>query len=152
MRTLVLALALVGFGACELPPREGRVIDRETSAPVAGAQVIELWQAGRALSDVAATRHVRRSTTDAEGRFILGAERSMRTTQAARTPGYVIAHPSYGVVRFGEPRAADSTLEFAISRDDVAARNALAALCESPPREDWERDLAASLCRSPRGT
>lgn len=143
---LALAAMLLGAGACELPALRGRVVDRDTHAPIAGARVVELWRAGRALSDVAATRSWRVATTDAEGRFELPRETSARALRAGRAPSYVLIEPRYGLVRAGEREPVAGALDFEMSRDDVTARQSFAALCESRPREDWEREVAAAFC------
>lgn len=146
MERLVLALiALLGIApACEAPAVSGRVVDRETRAPIAGVGVVELWREGRALSDVAATKHVRSATTGRDGRFALAAEASLG--MGADAPSYVLVHRDYGLARAGERDPRGGALDFEMSRDDVAAQRALASLCESPPREAWEREIARAFC------
>lgn len=142
----MLAVLSLGVGACELPARRGRVVDGDTRAPIAEVRVVELWRAGRALSDVAATRHVRLATTDREGRFALPAETSAGALRGGAAPSYVLVHPSYGLVRAGEREPIEGVLDFEMSRADVTAQQSLTALCESRPREDWEREIAAEVC------
>jgi hypothetical protein len=142
----VLAAMLIGVGACEVPALHGRVVDRETRGPVEDVRVVELWRAGRALSDVAATRLVRFAKTDREGRFAFPAESAAGVLRAERTPSYVLIHAGYGLVQAGAREPIGGALDFEVSHADVTALQALGALCESRPREEWEREIAAEIC------
>ncbi len=142
---IVLALPLLLAARCSLPAIEGRVLDRETRAPIAGVRVIELWRGGRAWSDVAATLATRSATTDAAGRFSFSEQSSARG--GAEQPTYVFAHSSYGLARHDLPPAGDAGPPvFLLSASDAAARSALATLCASATREEWERELAREFC------
>ena len=132
--------------SCALPAVRGRVVDRDTHAPIAEVRVVEQWRAGRALSDVAAVVHARIATTDAEGRFAIPRETSASAARADRAPSYVLVHARYGLVRAGEREPSAAELVFEMSLADVTARQSLAALCESPPHEDWERAIAPEIC------
>lgn len=144
---LVLGGALLlGAGSCEAPAVAGRVVDRETRAPIAGVGVFEVWRSGRVLSDVAATRHTRTARTDRDGRFSLASEASVRGAGAPQAPSYVLVHRDYGLVHAGERDPRSGALAFELSRGDAAAQRSLASLCESPPREEWERAIAREFC------
>ena len=149
LRVGCLALATLAAAApsCTLPAVRGRVLDRDTRAPIAEVRVVEVRRSARALSDAAATLHARVAKTDAEGRFALPDEASSTVAlRGGRAPTYVLAHPRYGLVRSGDREPTDAELVFEMSLSDVTAQQALASLCESPPREDWERELAAEIC------
>jgi hypothetical protein len=136
-----------GRGCCSLPPVEGRVLDRDTRAPIAGALVVEQWRGGLAPSDEPPVLHARFATSDPAGRFALEAARApgLRFAFGGGRPRYAFVHPRYGFVRAGEPAAAGG-LVLEGSRADVASQRALAALCETAPRNDAERELASRAC------
>lgn len=111
--------------------------------------MVEQRRSARALSDVAATLHARLAKTDAAGRFAFPDETPASVGVAlrgGRAPSYVLVHPRYGLIRSDEQDPGDAELAFEMSLTDVTAQRSLAALCESPPREDWERELAAEVC------
>ncbi len=146
---LAIAALLVGTGSsCTLPAVRGRVLDRDTRAPIAGVRVVEQRRSARTLSDVAATLHARIAKTDAGGRFAFPGEAatSMVALRGGRAPSYVLVHPRYGLIRSGDQEPTGAELGFEMSLTDVTAQQSLASLCESPPREDWERELAAEIC------
>jgi hypothetical protein len=149
---IALVLAALPFWAapsCSLPAVHGRVLDRETRAPIAEVRVVEQRRSAQALSDVSATLHARVARTDASGRFSFPSETPASAGVAlrgGRAPIYVLAHPRYGLIRSDEKTPGDAELVFEMSLQDVTARQSLASLCESRPREDWERELAAEIC------
>ena len=146
---LIAGLMLGSAPSCTIPAVRGRVLDRDTRAPIAGVRVVEQRRSARALSDVAATLHARVAKTDAEGRFAFPGETSASVQVAlrgGRAPSYVLVHPRYGLIRSGEREPAEGELVFEMSLADVTAQHSLASLCESPPREDWEREVAAETC------
>lgn len=147
----VLAVAgMLGTApSCALAAVRGRVLDRDTRAPIAGVRVVEQRRSARALSDVAATLHARVAKTDAEGRFAFPGETSASVQVALRgdrAPSYVLVHSRYGLIRSGELEPSGAELAFEMSLSDVTAQQSLASLCESAPSEDWERELAAEIC------
>lgn len=154
MRSSAIAVLLAGLpfwiaASCSLPAVHGRVVDRETHAPIAGVRVVEQRRGARSLSDVAVTLHARVTSTDAAGRFSFPGETPAGAQVAiggSRAPVYVLAHPRYGLVRTDERATTEAELAFEMSLSDVTAQQSLAALCASPPREDWERELAAAIC------
>ena len=136
-------------GPCALPAVRGRVLDRDTRAPIADVRVIEQRRGARALSDVSATLHARVARTDASGRFAFPRETPTSAGVAlrgGRAPIYVLIHPRYGLIRSGEQEPSDAELVFEMSLTDVTAQQSLASLCESRPREGPERELAAEIC------
>jgi hypothetical protein len=66
--------------------------------------------------------------------------------RGGRAPSYVLVHSRYGLIRSGEREPVDGELAFEMSLADVTAQQSLASLCESPPREDWEREVATETC------
>ena len=149
LAVLIAGLVVWTASSCVLPAVHGRVLDHDTLAPIAGVRVIEQRRSARALSDVAATLHARVTTTDGEGRFAFPSEASTSVQVALRgglAPSYVLVHPRYGLIRSGDQEPTDAELAFEMSLSDVTAQQSLASLCESPPREDWERELAVEIC------
>lgn len=144
---LALALGVVACGAtpgaCSLPALRGRVVDRDDGRPIAAAIAIEWWHRSGWMGEPARASHVRWVASDAEGRFAFD---SARAPLGSRGPSYGFVHPDYGLVRAGEAASGEAELVLRGSRADVAARQALAALCESAPREDWERELRPLVC------
>jgi hypothetical protein len=150
---LVASLALLscvsGGARCALPAAQGRVVDRETQAPIAGALVVEEWRGG-GPSDAPRVLHARFATTDAAGRFAFAAERAPSlgfALRGARGPHHAFVHADYGFVRGDEAgRAGELVLD--ASRGDAAAGAALAALCETAPTGAWQREIAKRACAS----
>jgi hypothetical protein len=143
----VAAAALASTGAgCELPAVRGVVADRADGAPIAGAVVVELWREAGWLGEPARAERARFATSDAAGRFELPAEAGL-LFGAERPPVYVLAHPAYGLVHAGEVAPVAGVVELRVGRGQVVSEQAFAALCETPPREDWERRLASQICR-----
>ena len=140
-----LAAFALGAAACELPAVRGRVVDRETGAPIAGAIVVELWREAGFLGEPARAESARYGTSDAAGRFELAPGRGA-LFGGDPPPVYVFAHRDYGLVHAGEVNAVDGAIELRGARGEVTPSQNLAALCASPPREDWERELARRLC------
>ena len=134
---------MLGAAGCELPAVRGRVVDRETGAPIAGAIVVELWREAGWMGEPARAESARFATSDAAGRFELAPERG---APGSNPPVYMFAHRDYGLVHAGEVAPVDGAIELRGARGEVTPSQNLAALCELPPREDWERDLARRLC------
>ena len=145
----LLAAIAAGFGGCELPEVRGRVVDRDSGAGVADAIVIEQWREAGWMGEPARVERARTAITDAAGRFAIPAARTAGLDARGddHAPVYVLVHPEYGLVRAGEVAPANGEIRLEVSSEDAAARQALVALCETAPREPWERDLAARVCR-----
>jgi len=143
LRILAIAVGLVGFGGCEVPALRGRAIDRASGAPIAGAIVVEEWREAGWMGEPARTAAFRIATSQADGRFAFEAA---RVASGDRAPVYHLAHRDYGLVHAGEIAPNDGAIEIAPRERDATAMSALAALCGSPAREAWEREVATRLC------
>lgn len=147
---LGFAACVPGPGACRMPALEGRVVDAETGAPIAGATVVEWWRGAGVAGGVQPTRHARFAVSDAEGRFRFPAAIAPSARMWALRvyePSHGFAHPEYGLVRPPEQRDAGGELLLRGSRAEAPARRGdLEVLCSTPAREDWERELAQRVC------
>jgi hypothetical protein len=80
-------------------PYQGRVVDAETKAPLAGAVVVALWWRNRVYPFHSVAEHyaVRETVTDPEGRFFLDVK-DVEEGAPRRTyhPEYLIFQPGYG--------------------------------------------------------
>ena len=156
MRAPLVLAASLAFAACVPGPGVlvmravgGRVIDRETAAPLAGATVIEWWRGAGLGGGPQPTYHARFTTSGADGSFAF--PRSLAPSPRMwllRTygPSYGFFHPDYGLVRRGSPDDG----EFVVltgSRDEAELRRAdLAPVCATGPSERWQRELARIAC------
>jgi hypothetical protein len=143
LRLLAIAAGLAGFGGCEAPALRGRAIDRASGAPIEGAIVVEEWREAGWMGEPARTAAFRIATSQTDGRFAFEAA---RVASGDRAPVYHLAHRAYGLVHAGELAPSDGAIEITARERDATAMSALAALCESPPREAWEREIATQLC------
>lgn len=147
--SLAFAACVPGPGVFVMRAAEGRVLDRESGEPIAGARVIEWWRGAGGGGGPQPTYHARFTHSDADGRF--GFPRAVAKSPRMwllRTygPSYGFFHPDYGLVRGGEPAAGEPVV-LSGSRAEAELRRAdLAPVCAPHPREEWERELARSAC------
>jgi hypothetical protein len=145
----VLAACVPGAGALVLGAAEGRVVDRESGAPIEGATVIEWWRGAGRGGGPQPTYHARFATSDAGGRFAFPralAPSPRMWLLRSYGPSYGFFHGDYGLVRGGEP-AEGEPLVLRGSRAEAELRRAdLAPVCAPRPRERWERELARVAC------
>jgi len=145
----MLLACVPGPGPFVLPAAEGRVIERESGAPIAGATVIEWWHGAGRGGGPQPTYHARFATSDASGRF--GFPRALAPSPRMwllRTygPSYGFFHPDYGLVRTGEPPPGQTPV-LRGSRQEAELRRAdLAPVCAPRPDERWQRELAPIAC------
>jgi hypothetical protein len=146
-----LAACVPGAGPCVLPSVRGRVLERATEAPIAGAVVFERWRGAGRMGGPQPTYHARFARSDAEGRFAL--ERGLAPSPrmwVLRTyePSYGFAHPHYGLVYTGEadPGEGGDLLLRGSEADAAVRRGDLASLCETAPSDGFERELAREVC------
>jgi hypothetical protein len=132
-----------------MAPAAGRVLDRESGAPIAGAEVIEWWRGAGRGGGPQPTYHARFARSDADGRFAFGrglAPSPRMWLSKVYGPSYGFYHADYGLVRAGEP-GPDAELLLRGSRAEAELRRAdLASVCRPRPREGWERELARVAC------
>ena len=156
LRTASLAAAVAALAGCVPGPGvfvmravEGRVLDRESAAPIAGATVVEWWRGAGRGGGPQPTYHARFATSDAEGRFRF--PRAIAPSPRMwllRTygPSYGFVHSDYGLVRAGEAAPGEDVV-LRGSREEAALRRAdLAPVCAPRPRERGERELARVVC------
>jgi len=151
--TLALAAALAacvpGPGVLVLRAASGRVLDRESGAPIEGATVVEWWRGAGRMGGPQPTYHARFATSDAGGRF--GFPRALAPSprmwlQKTYGPSYGFFHPRYGLVHGGEP-AEGAAPELSGSLAEAELRRAdLAPVCAPRPAEHWQRELARVAC------
>jgi hypothetical protein len=127
---------------------EGRVLDRESGEPIAGATVIEWWR-GAGRGGPQPTYHARFARSDGDGRF--GFPRAVAPSPRMwllRTygPSYGFFHSDYGLVRGGEPAAGEAVVLSGSRSEAELRRRDLAPVCAPNPREQWERELAREAC------
>jgi hypothetical protein len=131
-----------------LPAVQGHVVDRDSGAAIAGAIVFERFEKASVLGAPPITLHVRFAESDATGAFTFGTELAppRLVAQGRYPPRYGFAHPAFGLVRGVEAPEANAGLVLRGSEEAVAAQQALRTLCESPPRDEWERALRERSC------
>ncbi|MEM7411989.1 MAG: carboxypeptidase-like regulatory domain-containing protein [Myxococcota bacterium] len=145
---------VVDLGPFSLSASEGRVVDADSGAPIAGAEVFE-WHRGVGSSDAAQPVYVARwTTTDADGRFTL----PQRCAPSARMwiwktypPDYAFYHPDYGLQRGARQAVGaaerDAGWQLLGSRArSEAARRDLAPYCRGEYDDAGARHLAAIAC------
>ena len=153
---LLALFALSGFVGCLPSPgpfflaaREGRVVDRDIGAPIAGAWVVEWYRGAGVPGDTQPEYHARLVRTDARGRFTLPRELapSVRMwTLRTYGPTYSFYHPDYGLVHGGGPKD-DGRVQLSGSRTEAELRRLdLAPYCRGERRGDGARRLAALAC------
>ncbi len=154
-RSLLAALALAPLAGCVPGPGpfvldavEGRVVDRDSGAPIAGAEVIEWWR-GAGSGGPAPHQHARWTTTDADGRFALPREMSPSPRMwVLRTygPTYSFYHPRYGLEHGGErPERGDLVLRGSLAVAEQRLAN-LAPICRGERDDPGARHLAEVAC------
>jgi hypothetical protein len=150
---LLLAAAALGClpgpGVLLMGPAEGRVLDRDTGRPVAGAEVMEWWRGAGRGGGPQPTYHARFARSDAEGRFAFGralAPSPRMWLLKVYGPSYGFYHADYGLVRGGEPEPGRALVLRGSLAEAELRRLDLAPVCQPRPREDWERELARVAC------
>jgi hypothetical protein len=147
---LAAALACApGAGPFELEAIRGRVVDRDTGAPIAGAEVIQWWRGGSGPSDVQAVAHARFARSDGQGRFAFPREtvRSPRVW-ALKTygPSWTFAHTRYGLVHGGYREGPGTVRLEGLLRDARARLLDLEAACNARGDDAVSRHLARTSC------
>jgi hypothetical protein len=147
------AACVPGPGPCCLAAARGRVVDRDTGAPIRDAVVIEWWRGAGRMGGPQPTRHARFARTDASGRFAFARELAPSPRlwlEKTYGPAYGFQHPDYGLVRAGDAGEGSGEVVLEGSTHDAAARRLdLDVLCQSPKREAWEQELARLACPAP---
>jgi hypothetical protein len=138
------------LGPFVLEAAAGRVVDDDTGAPIADAEVIE-WHRGAGSGGSQPTYHARWATTDASGGFSFSREVApsvrmwlLRTYDAT----YSFYHPDYGLEHAGS-MPEEGSLVLRGSRARAAMRRAnLDPICRGEADDPGSRHLAAVACPS----
>jgi hypothetical protein len=151
---LAVAGALVAgcvpsLGRCVLEAASGRVVDRDTGEPIAGAEVVEWIRGAGRMGGPQPELHARFATSDAEGRFAF--ERAFAPGPRLwfsknYGPSYSFYHPSYGLIHGGEPGSAAQIVLRGSLRDSAARLADLPPYCRGEHPGAGARHLAAVAC------
>ena len=151
LRVAALCVALAGCvpspGPFVLDAVEGRVVDEDSGAPIAGAEVIEWWR-GAGTGGPAPHHHARWTRTGADGRFELPRECAPGRMWLLRSygPSYSFYHPEYGLEHARLRETPDGAL---MSGSKHRARERLANLdpiCRGERDDPGARHLANIAC------
>lgn len=122
LRLLALFVLLLASGCVTYTPEiGGRLVDKKTGAPVAGAEVFVMRSAQSRLPMNSGYRFAYRwTTTDADGRFHFAAAWQRRPSplvaELGRTPGLEMFHPDYGnALDFATPRNREEWSDFTVA-------------------------------------
>lgn len=147
-------LCLVGSGCLPSPGPfvleavTGRVIDEDSGAPIAGAEVIEWWR-GAGASDVAPHYFARWASTGADGRFALPRRLSPSPRMwFLRTygPSYSFYHPDYGLEHGARAQAEGGLALRGSTRRAAQRRENLAPICRGERDDPGARHLREIAC------
>ncbi len=153
-RTL-LAVALLGLAGClpglgpvRLATVAGRLIDRESRQPIAGALIFQAYRGAGAPGADPRVYHSRWTQTDAGGHFAFVAE----IAPSARIwilktygPRYDFYHPDYGLVRGPTTDDAEVVLEGSLDQAEQR-RMDLQVFCNSIADDPGSRRLRDVAC------
>ena len=158
-RRAALAAALLLCGGCLPSPGPfaleavaGGVVDEDTGAPIAGAEVIQ-WYRGAGRGGPRPVYHARWTTSDASGAFALPRAASPSPRMwLLRTygPTYSFYHPDYGLEHAGEkPPQGEMVLRGSRSRAEMRLAN-LDPICRGEHDDAGSRHLAEIACEGGR--
>jgi hypothetical protein len=145
----LLAGCVPSLGPCVLDGARGRVVDRDTGEPIAGATVIEWWRGAGRMGGPQPEVYARSATSDAEGRFGFERERAPGPRlwlTKTYGPSYSFYHPSYGLEHGGEPRAGEELVLRGSLQDSAARLADLAPYCRGEHEGPGARRLAEVAC------
>jgi hypothetical protein len=135
-------------GPFRLAAAHGRVVDAESGAPVAGAEVIEWYRGAGAFAGPQPVYHARWATSDSDGRFAFGATCAPSPRMwllKTYGPDYSVYHPRYGL-QHGARREGDSLVLAASLARAEQARADLAPICRGERDDPGARHLAGLAC------
>lgn len=151
--TLCLVGCVPSPGPFHLAAVEGRLIDRQSREPIAGAHVFQVYRGAGAPGGEPKVYHARWTQTDARGSFVFASE----VAPSARMwilktygPRYDFYHPEYGLVRGPATEEPEVVLEGSLDQAEQR-RMDLQVFCSSTADDPESRRLRAIACpRSPR--
>jgi hypothetical protein len=139
-----------GSGAVVLEARSGRVVDRESGAPVPGADVYQAYWGKGVAGEPRSVRALRWTTADAAGRFSfeerLSSEPGSWVPLETSEAEYGFYQPDYGLVRLGRPDAGGPVTLEGVPLDVEQRRAAELSLCGSRPADEVAAHVARSHC------
>lgn len=143
-RTL-LAFALLGLVGCvpslgpiRLAAVDGRLVDRDSREPIAGAQIFQVYRGAGAPGADPRVYGSRWTQTDARGHFVFGSEISPSARMwflKTYGPRYDFYHPQYGLVRGPTTEAAEVVLEGSLDQAEQRLMD-LQVFCHSSTADD----------------
>ncbi len=158
MRALLAAAAALAACGCVPSPGPfvldavaGRVVDRDTGAPIAGAEVVQWWRGAGVPGASQPEYHARWTSSDDRGAFAF----PRRVAPSARMwllrtygPTFSFYHPRYGLVHAGPGVSVPASTGDAGSREGAPARSAIVALRGSLDEAPQRLDDLAAWCRA----
>lgn len=148
MALLILTGCVPSLGPIRLAEIEGRLVDRESREPIAGAEIFQIYRGGGAPGADPRIYHSRWTRTDGEGRFFFASTLSPSARMwllATYGPRYDFYHPAYGLVRGPSTDAARLTLQGSL--DDASQRRMdLQVFCSSRADDAGSRHLREIAC------
>jgi hypothetical protein len=155
----LLAFALLGLAGCvpslgpiRLAAVDGRLVDRESREPIAGAEVFQVYFGAGAPGADPRVYTSRWTQTDARGQFAFGSEISPSARMwilKTYGPRYDFYHPEYGLVRGPTTETAEVVLEGSLEQAEQR-RMDLRVLCSSSADDPESRRLREIACPRPR--
>jgi hypothetical protein len=150
---LVLAGCVPGRGPFVLPTVEGRLVDRDSRAPIAGAEIVQVYRGAGTAGAEQPVVLSRWTQTDPEGSFFFASETSGPRMWFLKTygPRYDFYHPAYGLVRGPSTDASQVLLEGSLDQAEQR-RMDLQVFCSSKADDPGSRHLRTVACpqRAPR--
>jgi hypothetical protein len=152
IRWLVVALlasaCVPSPGPFRLQEVSGRVVDRDTGAPLAGVEVIESFRGAGAPGATQPVYHARWTTSDADGGFHFPdavAPSARMWVLKTYAPTYLYFHPLYGLQRGGAPEQGSLLLRASLARAEQALAD-LQPYCRGEIDDPGARRLAEVAC------
>lgn len=158
-RTL-FSLALLGLAGCVpsagpfcLAAVDGRLIDRESRRPIAGAHIFQVYRGGGTPGADPHVYHARWTETDGRGHFVFVSEIAPSVRMwilKTYGPRYDFYHPEYGLVRGPTTEEVGVVLEGSLDQAEQR-RMDLHVFCGSTADDPGSRRLREIACPRPRG-
>ena len=145
---LVPAGCVPSPGPVRLAAVEGRLIDRESGEPIAGAEIFQIYRGAGAPGADPRVYSSRWTQTDARGHFVFGSEVSFSARMwILRTygPRYDFYHPEYGLVRGPTTEEAEVVLQGSLEQVEQR-RMDLQVFCSSIADDPGSRRLRELAC------
>ena len=136
-------------GPFRLDAVRGRVLARESSAPVAGVVVVQTHRGAAAPGATQPVYYSRWTTSDDDGHFSFAEESAPSLRMwllETYAPTYELYHEAYGLQR-DRGRQHEQTLILRVAADRVAqARGDLAAYCRADRDDAGAQEIVARAC------